>query len=305
MIHTKKIAIIGTGSVGATTAFTCILRNIAAEIMLVDINDARCKGEVLDLSDTLSFSTTSKIKQATFAQAAQADIIIITAGKPQLVGQNRTELLEINKDVIKSIVTQLGTINPQAIVIMVTNPVDTLTWYAQQLIKLPKNQIFGSGSMLDSERLRHLISCKVNIAEQSIHVYVIGEHGDMQVAALSSGTIAGLPLEQFVSIKELKELAHQAMQKAYNIIELKKFTCYGVASCITALCENIISDTNRIIPVSCYIKEYDLCMNMPATIGATGISQIIKLPLNPEEESALQKALKSLSNNINELKKSL
>jgi L-lactate dehydrogenase len=304
-MKSTKIAIIGTGSVGATTAYACMMRNIAAEIMLVDIDEAKCKGEVFDLSDALSFSATSKVEQANFAQAAQADIIIITAGKPQLPGQKRTELLETNSKVLKSIAEKLGDINQKSIVIVVSNPVDALTWYAQQIIRLPKNQIIGSGTMLDSQRLRNLIAQKINIAEQSIHVYILGEHGDQQLAALSAGNIAGVPLDKFIPLTELKKMAQQTIKKAYDIIELKKFTCYGVASSVAALCENIIFDNNRVMPTSCYIKEYDLCMSMPTAIGASGIKEIIKPPLSSEEEDALKSSIKSIKANIAILKKSI
>lgn len=302
-MKSTKIAIIGTGAVGATTAYACMMRNIAAEIMLIDIDEAKCKGEVFDLSDALSFSATSKLEQTTFAQAAQADIIIITAGKPQLPGQKRTELLETNSKVLKSIAEKLGVINPKSIVIVASNPVDALTWYAQQIIRLPKNQIIGSGTMLDSQRLRNFIAQKINIAEQSIHVYILGEHGDQQVAALSAGNIAGVALEKYIPMAELKKMAQQTIKKAYDIIDLKKFTCYGVASSVAALCENIIFDNNRVMPTSCYITEYDLCMSMPTVIGASGINQIIKPPLNSEEEDALKRSIKSINANIDILKK--
>lgn len=299
---TTKIAIIGAGSVGSTTAYACMMRNIASEIMLVDVDAASCKGQVLDLSDALSFCATAKIDVATFEQAAQADIIIITAGKPQLQGQTRDKLLAINQGIITSIIEQLGTINSAAVVILATNPVDVMTWHAQQLINLPANQIIGSGTMLDSQRLRNLISQKLNIAEQSIHAYIIGEHGETQVAALSSAHVAGVPIEQLIPIDQLQRLAAQTIKKAYDIIELKKYTCYGVASCIAAMCEDIIFDNNRIIPVSCYIKEYDICMSMPATIGALGVKQIIKPSLDTQEEAQLLLSIKSLQARINTLK---
>ncbi len=300
-----KIAIIGTGSVGATTAYACIMRNIAAQIMLVDVDEKKCKGEVLDLSDALPFSATSKVEQATFTQAAQADIIIIAAGKPQSPGQKRTELLEINGKIVKSIIEKLNPINPKSVIIVVSNPVDPLTWYTQQLIDLPKNQIIGSGTMLDSQRLRNLIAQRLDIGEQSIHAYIIGEHGDKQVAALSAGNIADVPLYTFIPITELQTMAQEAMRRAYEIIELKNCTCYGVASCVAAICENIIFDTKRIIPVSCFIEEYNLCMSMPATIGANGTEEIIKPPLNATEQKELLISIESIRSNINILKNSL
>ncbi len=301
-MHATKIAIIGTGAVGATTAFACMMRNITSELLLVDIKEAGCRGELLDLSDSLSFCRTAQIKQATYKEAAQADIIIIAAGARQREGQTRDQLLETNQQVIKAIIEELGDINPQAIVIIVTNPVDILTWYAQQLIDLPTSQIFGSGTLLDSQRLRNLIAQRVHVAEQSIHAYIIGQHGDHQVAALSAGSIAGTPLTDFLDIKSLRALADEAKQKVYEIISCKGWTCYGVASCVAAVCEDILFDQNRIVPVSCYIDDYKVTISMPAVIGASGIKQIIPPALNSDEQSALEASVKIVQKNLAKLK---
>lgn len=289
-----KIAIIGTGSVGATTAYACLMRNITAEIMLVDVDEIDCKGEVLDLSDALSFSQTSKVSQSTLKEAGQADIIIITAGKAQKEGQTRAELLQTNQKIIKQIINDLKPINKNAVLIMVTNPVDTLTWYAQQIANLPKNQIFGSGTLLDSQRLRNFISKEINIAEQSIHAYVLGEHGDSQFAAFSAGRIGGMPLTHFLKQYQLDALAKKAQEKVYEIISCKGCTCYGVAACLAATCENIIFDQNRIMPVSTYIKRFNVCMSMPSAIGATGVKHTIIPPLSSHEEDLLHKSVNKL-----------
>lgn len=288
------IAIIGTGAVGTATAYACIMRNVCAEIMLVDIDEHRCQGEAMDLEDALSFSEASKVTRATLQQAAQADIIIIAAGKPQKKGQPRTELLEANQSIIKGIIDQLQPINPKAILIMVTNPVDTLTWYAQKLSKLPKQQVFGSGTLLESQRLRNLISQKVNIAEESIHAYIVGEHGDSAFAVFSAAHIAGSPLTKFLEPAELEKLAAQAKQKVYDIIACKGFTNYGVASCVAATCENIIFDQKRIMPVSYYMPEYDICMSIPAAIGAQGVTQTFMPSLNHDEEALFKKTVAKL-----------
>lgn len=300
-----KIAIIGTGAVGSTIAYACIMRNICAEIMLLDINENKCQGEAMDLADTLSFSEVSKIKQATFKEAAQADIIIIAAGKPQKPGQARSELLDANKLIIKEITEKLQPIHPQAVVIMVTNPVDTLTLYAQSLIKLPKNQILGSGTLLDSQRLRNLLSQKLHVAEESVHIYLIGEHGQTAFAALSSAHVAGKPLSELIEKGEAEMLVETAKQKVFDIIARKGFTNYGVASCVAATCENIIFDQKRIMPTSCYIPDYGICMSIPAAIGARGVEQTFMPGLNHDEELLLKKTVAKLQEMKNELKKAL
>lgn len=278
-----KIAVIGSGFVGTTVAYTCIMRNICAEILLVDINEDKCHGEVMDLSDTLSFSEASKVKQATFKEAAQADIIVIAAGKQQAKGEPRTVLLQANRVIVKQVLDQLQPLNPQAIIIMISNPVDVMTNYAQKITKLPRQQIMGSGTLLDSQRLRNLISQKMHIGEESIHVYIIGEHGDSQFALLSTGRIAGIPLTDFFELRELEKMAELAKQKGYEIIAYKGFTNFGVASCVTAMCENIIFDQNRVMPVSWYIPEHDICMCIPVAVGSLGVTKTFLPPLDDRE----------------------
>ena len=299
-----KIAIIGTGAVGTTIAYACIMRNICSEIMLVDINEHKCQGEAMDLADALPFSETSKISQVNLKQAAQADIIIIAAGMPQKKGQPRTELLDTNKSIIKGIIGQLQPINPKAILVMVTNPVDSLTLYAQSLISLPREQVFGSGTLLDSQRLRNLISQKLNIAEKSIHAYIIGEHGDSAFAVFSNAHIGGTPLTDFIDLFNLEKLAEQAKRKVYDIIACKGFTNYGVASCVAAMCENIVFDQKRIMPASCYVPKYDICMSIPASIGAKGITGTFLPPMNEHEETLFEKTIAELQEMREELQKS-
>lgn len=285
----STIAIVGAGVVGSTTAYTLMLQNLISKLILIDIDDLKCKGEVNDLEDVLSFSHTSEISIGTLQDAGQADIAIITAGIPQKTGQSRNDLLKTNYEVIKNVIEGMKPLNPNLIIIMVTNPVDILTYACQQFSKLPKNQVFGSGTLLDSQRLRDLISKKVTIAPQSIHVYVLGEHGDNQFVTWSTGSIANTPITHFKQLdqKELNTMAKAAQQKVYNIIECKGSTAFGISSCIAAYCQNILFNTKRITPVSCYLENLDICMSMPAVLGAHGIEQILIPPLNEEEKKYL------------------
>jgi len=286
----SKIAIVGAGNVGSTTAYAIMMRNVATEILLTDIDTVRCKGEILDLSDSLSFSETSKISAATPQEAGQADIIIIAAGAPQKPGQTRTELLTINKKIVTSVIKSLSPINPEAIIIMVANPVDLLTLHAQEIAGLPRNQVFGSGTFLDSQRLRSLLSKKLNIAEKSIHAYVLGEHGDTQFAAWSCTVIGGSPITAFSEIteKDLMDIPRHARERAYEIIACKGSTYYGIASCVAALCEDVLHDSKRLIPVSCYIESLGVCLSMPAVLGKNGVEEILPTPLNATEQQQLK-----------------
>src|SRR5579885_592960 len=292
------IAIIGAGTVGVTTAYTLIQQQNIAKIILIDINEIRCKGEIDDLTDALSFNPIIEVSMGTLKDAAQADIVIITAGLPQKPGQSRLDLLDANHKIIKSIVQGMEPINPNLIMIMVTNPVDILTFVAQQYSGLPKQQIFGSGTLLDTQRLRSLVSKKIGIAPSSIELYVMGEHGDNQMVSWSTATVAGKPLSQLLDSNEFEGLAKQARDKAYNIIACKGSTSYGVATCIATYCNNIIFDTKAVMPVSCYVEQFDICINVPAAIGQKGVEQIIMPSLDKEEVAALQKAAKVLQEHI-------
>lgn len=291
-----KIAIVGAGNVGAATAFSLILQNIAAEIILVDINKERCQGEVLDLSDVLPFSETNSIRAGSLKDAAQADIIAIAAGARQKKGQTRIELLKTNKEVIKSIIEQMKPINSSAIVIMITNPVDTLTLTAQEVAGLPRNQIFGTGTFLDSLRLRELVARELNVAEESVIAYILGEHGDTQFPTWSLAHIDGVPLTQFPQITRsmLEQMAQQARDKAYKIIANKDATYYGIASCVSKMCQAILFDQKLVLPLSFYNEQYKVCLSMPCVLSAKGIEQQLDVKLTHEEEVLLQKSAKAL-----------
>lgn len=290
----SKIAIIGAGSVGSTTAYALLLKNIAAEIILVDIDESRCHGEILDLSDAC---TASKIRSGNAQDAAQADIIIIAAGKAQKPGETRLQLLEINKKIITDIFTTIKPINPAAIIIMVTNPVDPLTALAQSISGLPHHQIFGTGTFLDTLRLRSAIAEKTSVARESIHAYVIGEHGDSQTIAWSSAEIAGTPITHFPNMLEqnFEAIADQVRNTAYDIIACKGSTHFGIATCVAALCQAIIFDEKRVIPLSTYIKSYNVVFSMPCILGEKGIEKIILIPLNDDEQKRLKKSALTLN----------
>ena len=294
-----KIAIIGAGSVGSTIAYALLLKNLAAEILLVDSNEIRCRGEILDLSDALSFCESSSIRSGTPDDARHSDIIIIAAGKRQEPGQDRIALLKANKKVIESVLQSLQPLNKNAIIIMVTNPVDVMTFYAQQLSGLPKTQVFGSGTFLDSQRLRGQLSKKIKVAEQSIHAYILGEHGDTQFPAWSAARVAGMSLSEFgISQKDLEHIAHEVKNKAYEIISCKGATFYGIATCVAALCRTIMFDQKRVTPVSCYIKAFNVSLSMPVILGAQGIEEILMIPLSATEQKHLDRSIETLQSYI-------
>lgn len=292
----SKIAIIGAGAVGSTAAYALMLKNMAAEIALVDINDLRCKGEMLDLSDTLPFSSCSSIHMSTPQDARDATIIIFCAGIAQKPGQSRTELLQTNIKVVESVFASLQPINKDAIIIIVTNPVDILTYRAQQLNALPKHQIFGTGTLLDSFRLRSSIAQKIGISLDSIDTYVLGEHGDSQFVAWSSAHVDGIPLNTFTNIasQDFSRLEKETRQKAYDIIDCKGATFYGIAACVTLMCETIIFDQKRVLPLSTYHENLGVCLSLPVVLGEKGIEQIVPMQLNQQEQQKLKLSAQTL-----------
>jgi len=295
MKHTK-IAIIGIGHVGSTIAYALILQKITPEIILIDIDEMRCKGEILDLSDALSFDGTSSIKAGTTQDASQADIIIIAAGKPQTNNMTRLELFETNKKIISQIIEQIQPINPNAIIIMVTNPVDLMTYHVQKIANLPHHQVFGSGTLLDTQRLHFIIGAMFNISQESINAFIIGEHGDSQTVVWSCAQIGGIPIHDFPEITQnkLNDIAQIVKNKAYEIISCKGSTCYGIATGVAKICKAIIFDQKLVLPLSVYNNEFDMYLSMPATIGENGIEKILTISLNKEEQEQLQLSAQQL-----------
>ncbi len=297
----SKIAIIGAGAVGSTSAYALMLKNITAELILIDVDETRCKGEILDLSDALSFCGASKVRGGKAYNAGQADIIIIAAGARQQPGQSRIELVENNKRVITAILQSIKPINPNAIIIMVTNPVDILAYHAQHLSDLPRNQIFGSGTFLDTQRLCGILAKKLGVAEQSIDAFILGEHGDTQFPAWASAYVAGIPLPNFKKITsdDLDQMAQETRKRAYEIIAYKGSTYFGIAACVATMCEAIIFDQKLVIPLSCYIPSLDVCLSMPCVLGENGIEQILPIPLSTEEQKKLEHSAQQLRKLLN------
>lgn len=297
-----RIAVIGVGSVGATTAYCIMLRNIASEIILVDVCQERCMGEVFDMSDAIPACSTARITQGTLKDAGLADIIVITAGARRKPGQTRLELIRVNQKIVTNVINQITPINPRATIIMVSNPVDIMTMCAQRLSNLPFSQVFGSGTYLDTQRLRGFISDKIGISQQSIDAYILGEHGDSQFAVWSSAQIAGVPLKSFgcMTEAELEQLAHAARQKGEDIITLKEATFYGIAACVADICESILFNQKRVFPVSTYREEFGVCLSMPAVIGENGIDQVLAVPLNEKEKAKLDASAKRLNDVLSE-----
>lgn len=296
-MHNKTIGIIGTGSVGAALAYTLVIRNVAPRLLLYDLNHEHCHAELLDLQDASLFSSIHELRCVdSVNDLSQSDIIIITAGKRQSIGQTRDELLQDNKKVIAHIAESLQQINKQCVIIVVTNPVDLLTHQLQQLLPLPKNQVIGSGTLLDTNRLRYALAQYVGYHPSIVDALVVGQHGDQQVALFSSVKIDGKKLELDRDVQE--RIKKEVVQKAYKIIEGKGATYFGVASCVAQMCEIILHNKKEILPVVSYQKKFDCCFSMLVILGAHGVQPYVDIVLSDDEQEQLKKSIQLLKINI-------
>ncbi|KAG9231115.1 lactate dehydrogenase/glycoside hydrolase [Amylocarpus encephaloides] len=301
-----SIAIIGAGSVGSAVAYSLLLRQVVADIILVDIDHNLCQAQVQDLSDA-TFLSNVRIRQGSVEDARKADIIIVTAGAKQKPGDTRLDLIDRNFKVLKSILQSLQPIRSDAILLIVANPVDILTHFAQGLSGLPKGQVLGSGTLLDSIRLTRILASKLKVADSSIHSFVIGEHGDSQCVAWSAATVQGTPLLKVLPLTEAEreEIATMTKMKADAIIRVKGFTSYGVAAVTARICEAIIFDHRQVLPLSHWQEEWDCCLSLPAVLGRGGIVSSFPLHLQDSELSFLSNSAEYLKKVISEYSKDL
>ncbi len=297
-----KISIIGAGYVGSTTAFSLLKESIASEITLVDINKEKLEGEALDLANGLVYSNTSKITYSTkYNITKNSDIIIITAGANQKPGETRLDLTKKNVKIIKEIVKNTEKYNKNSIYIIVSNPVDILTYHVKKMIKNSKQRVLGTGTSLDTARIRYYISEKLKVNTKNVHAYILGEHGDSSFFVESTANISGRPLKELCTKKEIEECYKKTKNSAYEIINKKGATYYAIALTITNIVRTIINDEKTIMPVSTIPIEYnikDVSLSVPCIIGRKGIEKIFKINLNSKEKKLLEKSRRILKKYI-------
>lgn len=307
-----KVTIIGAGLVGATTAYALMNAGAASEIALVDLNEKRLHGEVMDLNHGIFFVPPVRIKAGTYEDCADSSIVVITAGVSQKPGETRIDLLKRNVAVFQNIVPKIVENNKDCIILVVTNPVDILTYAALKLSGLPANQVLGSGTLLDSARFRFLLSEHCNIASQNVHAYIIGEHGDTEVAAWSVSNIAGIPFEDYCANcgqdcgrQNKNQIFDDVKNAAYKIIEGKGATYYAVGLAVRRIIEAILRDENVVLPVSSIMGgQYgveDVCVSLPTLINASGIVKILELPLSIREADGFRRSAATLKELIKEV----
>ncbi len=289
----KKVAIVGVGMVGMSFAYALLNQNICDELCLIDINKTRAEGEAADLSHGLPFAPTNmKIYSGDYEDCCDMDVVIICAGAPQLPGETRRDLLQKNYRIFKSIVRPIVESGFNGVFLVATNPVDVMTQVVYALSGFPSGRVLGSGTTLDSARLRFMMSDYFHINPRNVHAYVIGEHGDSEFVAWSNAMISVIPIDRFVKdndhiMDDLKKIAVDVRESAYKIIAAKRATYYGIGMVLARLTRAILYDENSVFTVSAFLKgEYDkngFYIGVPAVINRNGVKEILELELNEEE----------------------
>jgi len=311
----RKVTIVGAGAVGATFAYALVQSGHADEIVLTDLNRDLAEGHVLDLAHGLPYYSPVQIDTGSADDYADSHVIVITAGAGQKPGETRLDLLQRNAAIIESIMDEITSRDSQAVVVLVSNPVDVLTYVAQQQAKLPPGRVIGSGTVLDSARFRYLLSEHCGIAVHNVHGYILGEHGDSEFAAWSMTHLAGMTIEQYCPIcgrcddwdDERKKIEDQVRNSAYHIIDYKGATYFGVGMALVRIVGAILRSEHAMLTVSTLLNgEYglsDVCLSVPCIVSEQGVERIIEAQLTPEELLALQRSGKVLQEALAGLRK--
>ena len=302
-MNNKKVIIIGCGNVGMSYAYALLnQRTYVNELALIDLNAERVNGEVMDLNHCLAFSPSKmKIKAGTYADCADASLILIAAGVNQKPGETRLELLKKNAAIFKSIVTEVMANNFNGVFLIATNPVDIMTYLTQKYSGLPRKRVIGSGTTLDTARLRFLVGDKLKISPSNIHGYVIGEHGDSEFLPWSDVSVALQPISDFITPEDMNEIQEEVKTAAYKIINAKGATYYGIGMCLVRITNAILGDENTVMVVSTYDDTNDIYIGLPSVINKNGADRKIHFKLNEEETAKLNTSIKVLKDAIDEL----
>ncbi len=297
-----KVSIIGCGNVGATTAYALLLDGAITDLAIIDSNKEKAEGILLDLEHSLPFTSYIKLSAGSdYALCADSDIVIITAGKKQAEGEVRLDLIKANRAIFEDIIPKITRSAPDTILMIVTNPVDVLTYEAQQISGFPANRVFGTGTTLDTSRLRFHISEEINIHPHSIEVYVFGEHGDTSFPAYSSANVSGKSLFDFANFTQdvADKCYENTKNAAYRIIHDVGYTCYSIATVARELVRNIFNDSHKVFPLSVRLENYygisDIALSVPCVLGRQGIEEILTVPLNEQEQILLHKSASVLA----------
>ena len=307
----QKIGIIGAGSVGATIAYACMVRGVGKHISLFDVAKAKLHAEVLDLNHGLMFVPEAQLDGSDDIEVLKgSDTVVITAGAKQKPGQTRIDLAETNAAICRKLIPEIVRVAPDAIVLMVTNPVDVLTYVALKISGFESRRVLGSGTVLDSSRFRFLVAQHCQVAVQNVHAYIAGEHGDSEIPLWSSASIGNVPLDQWIYPNRLTAAQRTAIfenvrTSADQVIAGKGATNYAIGLAVSSILQAILWDEGRVLPVSSHLTKYrgldDVCLSMPAIVNRRGVEYALPVPMSAEEDEGLRKSAKAIRNVVQKL----
>ncbi len=310
-VNDRKVAIIGCGFVGSASAFALLESGLFSEIVLIDANQEKAEGEALDIAHGAPFARPTKIYAGEYKDIADASIVIVTAGAGQKPGETRLDLVKKNVGIFKSVIPSITEHNKDGILLIVANPVDVLTYAAAKISGFPENRVFGSGTVLDTARFKYLLGEHLEVDSRAVHAFIIGEHGDSEIAAWSSANVSGIPVNDFCEMrghfehaKAMERIAEEVKNSAYEIIEKKGATYYGIAMSVKRICEAIVRDEKSILPISSIQHNNygisDVALSMPAIVGRDGVECTVPYELSKKEVEALQESAKTLKEVIDD-----
>ncbi|MCI9655529.1 MAG: L-lactate dehydrogenase [Lawsonibacter sp.] len=301
----RKAAIVGCGSVGASIAFRFLQQGLFSRLVLLDANREKAEGEAMDLSDGLPYGATMEITAGDYGDIADCALVVVTAGVNQRPGETRLELIERNTIILKSIMKEITSRPFEGILLIVSNPVDVLTYAAQRLSGYPRERVIGSGTVLDTARLKQLLGEELRVDSRNVHAFIVGEHGDSELAVWSGANVSGLDLDDFCCLRgkalsqgDKERLYREIRDSANEIIKRKGATYYGIAMAVGRIAECIVKDEHAVLPISVVLdQEYGLgnvALSIPSIVGKNGLEKILEIPLGQAERSALDVSARQL-----------
>ncbi|KKM14850.1 hypothetical protein LCGC14_1701980 [marine sediment metagenome] len=310
-----KISIIGCGNVGMRYAYALMIKGIARKIVLVDLDKERLYGEVMDLSHSTPFTSPVEVISGDYSDIRDSELVVITAGRKQKPGQSRLDMAKGNVSLYENMIPEVRKHAPSAIYLIVSNPVDILTYATYKFSKKPASEVIGSGTVLDSSRFKYLLGKHCNVDPRNVHAYILGEHGDTEVPIWSKAMLGGGALIDYCPTckntttcdreEELNTIFEEVRDSAYEIIERKGETSYGIGLSLVRITQAILNDENSILPVSCFIDDYigiqDVYLSLPAVVNKEGIRDVLKLELDKGEQEKLRFSAYTLKNVLKEV----
>ncbi len=308
-VNPRKAAIVGCGAVGSSIAFRFLQQGLFSQLVLLDVDQAKAEGEAMDLSDGLPYGAAMEITAGTYDQIGDCSLIVITAGANQKPGESRLNLVEKNTAILKGIIKEITARSFQGILLVVSNPVDILTYAAWKFSGYPRHRVIGSGTVLDTGRLKQLLGEAMQVDSRNVHAFIIGEHGDSELAVWSGANVSGVDLEHFCRLRggvDLDGLYRKVRDSAYEIIQRKGATYYGIAMAVGRIAQCIVKDERAVLPVSVVLEgEYGLrglALSLPAIVGRQGLEEVLEISLNQTEGQALSASAQQLGQVVSTLR---